>query len=114
MFIPKERLLRVLDSFNPWWTTGMIHPSYTKTFHKTAFDEISYIVRPEERGGGKERGILLAGGRGLGKTTMIYQLAEMGVKNGINPKAILYVPMEHTVLKLAGVDEALSCYHENV
>ena len=70
-----EDVLRVLHGFNPWWThrTVSIPP-----FHRLAFDACSrYLFDDSIR-----RGILLAGPRRVGKTTVLYQLAEKLLARG--------------------------------
>ena len=35
----KSQILKVLKAFNPWWATGTVHPSFTKTYRRFAYYE---------------------------------------------------------------------------
>ena len=43
----KEQILKVLRSFNPWWTTGSVHPDFTKKYRRFAYHEA--MKRLDER-----------------------------------------------------------------
>lgn len=102
-----EDILRVLYGFNPWWTsrTATVPP-----FHRLAFDASSrYLFDDSIR-----RGVLLAGPRRVGKTTVLYQLAERLLARGVAPHSILYLSLDHPVLKLLTIDRILEEYHDQV
>ena len=102
-----EDVLRVLHGFNPWWTgrTASIPP-----FHRLAFDACSrYLFDDSIR-----RGILLAGPRRVGKTTVLYQLAERLLARGTDPRSILYLSLDHPVLKLLTIDRIMAEYHDQI
>src|SRR5215203_863130 len=102
-----EDVLRVLHGFNPWWTQ---RPVSIPRFHRLAFDACSrYLFDDSIR-----RGILLAGPRRVGKTTVLYQLAERLLARGTDPRAILYLSLDHPVLKLLTIGRILQEYHDQV
>lgn len=60
------------------------------------------------------RSVILTGTRRVGKTTIQFQMIGSLLRYGIAPQKIVYVSLDHPMLKLAGFDEILDCYHENV
>jgi predicted AAA+ superfamily ATPase len=58
--------------------------------------------------------VVLTGARRVGKTTIQYQMIEDLLKNGIPPQKILFLSMDHPMLKLSGFNDILECYHENI
>lgn len=50
----------------------------------------------------------------LGKTTIQYQMMETLLEKGISPQRIVFISMDHPMLKLSSLNEILDCYHENV
>lgn len=102
--LQSEDVIRVLHGFNPWWTQrGVAVPS----FHRLAFDACSrYLFDPSIR-----RGILIAGPRRVGKTTVLYQLADRLLAQGVDPTSILYLSLDHPILKLLTIEKILAEYH---
>ena len=60
------------------------------------------------------RTVVLTGTRRVGKTTIQYQMIETLLDRGIAPQKIVFISMDHPMLKLSGVNEVLECYHENI
>ena len=60
------------------------------------------------------RTVVLTGARRVGKTTIQFQMIDALLRQGIAPHRIVFVSMDHPMLKLAGVDEILECYHGNI
>lgn len=58
--------------------------------------------------------VILTGARRVGKTTIQYQMIESLLNNDVPPQKIIYISMDHPMLKLAGFNEILECYHENI
>lgn len=102
-----EDVLRVLHGFNPWWTH---RPLSIPRFHRLAFDACGRYLWDDSI----RRGILIAGPRRVGKTTVLYQLAERLLRQGTAPHAILYLSLDHPVLKLLTIDRILQEYHEQI
>lgn len=106
----KEGLLKVLTSYNPWWKTGMIHPKLSRAYKRfTYYDALARLERADIR-----RTVVLTGTRRVGKTTIQYQLIESLLQSGVAPQKILYVSLDHPMLKLIGIGDVLECYHENI
>jgi len=105
--LQSEDVLRVLYGINPWWTQKSVS---VPSFHRLAFDACSrYLFDPSIR-----RGVLLAGPRRVGKTTVLYQLAERLLARGEEPTSILYLSLDHPVLKLLTIERILAEYHRQI
>ena len=105
-----ENILRVLTAFNPWWRTNAVRSEFSKTYKRFAYYEaIRYMNHPDFR-----RAVILTGTRRVGKTTIQYQIIEGLLKEGVNAQRILFVSLDHPLLKLCNVDDILNCYHENI
>ena len=108
--ISKEGLLKVLASYNPWWKTGIVNPKLSKTYKRFAFYEaMKRLDQTEIR-----RTVVLTGTRRVGKTTIQYQMIEALLQRGISPQKIVFISMDHPMLKLSSIQEILECYHENI
>ena len=108
--INKESIQKVLNAYNPWWRTGTVNPKLTKTYKRFAFYEAMKKLKDETI----RRTIVLTGIRRVGKTTIQYQMIEALLKSGVQPQKIVFVSLDHPMLKLSSIDEILECYHENV
>ena len=106
----KEGILKVLTAYNPWWKTGAVNPKLAKTYKRFAFYEAMKRLEQDEL----RRFVILTGTRRVGKTTIQYQMIESLLKSGLDPTKIIYISMDHPMLKLSAFNEILECYHENV
>lgn len=106
----KEGILKVLIAYNPWWKTGIMNPKMSKTYKRFAFYEaMKWLEQIDLR-----RTVVLTGTRRVGKTTIQYQMIETLLKQDVPPQKIVFISMDHPMLKLAGFNEILECYHENI
>lgn len=108
--IGKEGILKVLTGYNPWWRTGAIDQRMAKTYKRFAFFEAMQWL--EQRS--LRRSVVLTGARRVGKTTIQYQMIQALLNRGVAPQRIIFISMDHPMLKLSGLDEVLTCYHENI
>lgn len=60
------------------------------------------------------RTVVLTGTRRVGKTTIQYQMIEALLQNGVPPQKIVFISMDHPMLKLSAMNDILECYHENI
>ena len=106
----KERILNVLTAYNPWWKTGAVNSNMAKTYKRFAFYEaMKRLTEPTLR-----RSVILTGARRVGKTTIQYQMIEALLSSGVAPQRIVYISMDHPILKLSRFEDVLACYHENI
>lgn len=106
----KEGILKVLTAFNPWWKTGSISEKMAKTYKRFAFYEAMKWLNQK----GLRRTVVLTGTRRVGKTTIQYQMIDSLLKSGVQPQKIVFISMDHPMLKLAGINDILECYHESI
>ena len=106
----KESILKVLSGYNPWWKTGAVSPGLSRTYRRFAFHEAMKRLAQQDI----RRTIVLTGARRVGKTTIEYQLIEALLKKGVPPQSIVYISMDHPMLKLSAFSDILECYHENI
>ncbi len=105
-FLDRTEIISVLNGFNPWWSA---RPYVVPPFRRLAFEACkTYLEDTTLR-----RAILLSGPRRVGKTTVLQQTAQFLVQKGHDPKSILYLSLDHPLLKLLSIREILSLYHES-
>jgi hypothetical protein len=106
----KEGILKVLSAYNPWWRSGTVNPKMSKTYKRFAFYEAMKRLEQKEL----RRTVVLTGTRRVGKTTIQYQMIEALLAKGVEPQKIVFISMDHPMLKLSGFNDILECYHENI
>ena len=106
----KESILKVLSAYNPWWKTGMVNPKLSRSYKRFAFYEAMKRMDQIDI----RRTIVLTGTRRVGKTTIQYQMIEALLARGVAPQKIVFISMDHPMLKLSDFSTILECYHENV
>ncbi len=108
--ISSENILKVLSAYNPWWKNGRINESVTKSYKRFAFYEgMKWLENNELR-----RSVVLTGTRRVGKTTIQYQMIEKLLNDGVSPQKIVFISLDHPMLKLSSFQDVLNCYHENI
>lgn len=108
--INNESILKVLTAFNPWWKTETVSPRAAKSYKRFAFYEAMKRLDQREL----RRIVVLTGARRVGKTTIQYQMIDALLKRGVEPQKIVFISMDHPMLKLGGINAVLDCYHENI
>ena len=93
----KESILKVLSAYNPWWKTGTVSPQMSKTYKRFAFHEAMKRLTDK----GIRRSVVLTGTRRVGKTTIQYQMIEALLKSGVAPQKIVFISLDHPMLKLS-------------
>jgi len=101
-------LLQVMRGFNPWWQ-GQGVPG-ARPYRRVAYYEATrWLYRDDVR-----RAVLLSGARRVGKTTILYQLAQQAMRDGLSPRDCLYLSFDHPLLKLASLDRLIDLYRSQV
>lgn len=106
----KERILKVLSAYNLWWKTGTVNPKLSKMYKRFAFYEAMKRLEAQDI----RRIVVLTGTRRVGKTTIQYQMIEQLLQKGVAPQRIVFISMDHPMLKLSDFNDILDCYHENI
>ncbi len=106
-FFDSTELVAVLRGFNPWWTGRSAPPP---PFRRLAFEACRRHLANQDL----RRAVLLSGPRRVGKTTILQQLAFDAVGAGRDPRSVLYLSLDHPLLKLVALREILALYYEHV
>ena len=110
MVVNSENILKILSGSNPWWKTGKIPLELIRPVKRFAYYEsLRVLQHPDIR-----RMVLLTGVRRIGKTTIMYQLIESLLEQGVMPKKIIYVSFDHPLLKLCRFDYILDVFAQNI
>ncbi|MGB9729247.1 MAG: ATP-binding protein [Thermoprotei archaeon] len=81
----------ILLLLNEWWRTGTISREKAKEYRRKIFNEVKKTYFQYKQI------VVLTGLRRVGKSTIFYQLIEELLKNGVNPKNILYFSFDEVV-----------------
>ena len=108
--VTPERILKILRAFNPWWTTGQVPQAFLMPYRRFAYDEAMKRLDQKDI----RRTVVLTGARRVGKTTIEYQMIDTLLRRGISPGQIVFISLDHPMLKLSNLNDILDCYHENV
>jgi len=103
--VDKSEILGVLQGFNPWWRGSSFQ---TPAFQRLAFQACLEFLLDETL----KRAVLLSGPRRVGKTTILHQIAKFLLSEGVPAKSILYVSLDHPILKLMHFSDVLKTFHE--
>lgn len=91
----KKRILETFYQWNGWWTNQEFHlPKYKRS--------LFYNLQKELK---NNKVTALVGPRQTGKSTLVLQLIESLIKDGVDPKSILYVPLDD-IVTILGKDTA--------
>lgn len=110
MITSKNGILKVLTAYNPWWKSGEVNGKLTKNYKRFAFYEAMKRLSDNDI----RRSVVLTGTRRVGKTTIQYQMIEALLAMGVAPQRIVFISMDHPMLKLSQFQDVLDCYHENI
>jgi len=106
--VDRSELLSVIRGYNPWWRGDK---QDVPRFKRIAYDKcLQYLLHPSLK-----RAVLLAGPRRVGKTTVLRQIANdlaLGEDSAWSPPSILYLSLDHPLVKLSSLPELLRLYHE--
>lgn len=101
-----EQVIKVLRQYNPWWRTPSAIKEESKPQKRLAYYEALKILTHKSI----RRFAVLSGMRRVGKTTILYQIIDHLIDEGVNPKNILYATFDNPVLKLVNVENVLAIY----
>ena len=106
-FFDMVEILGVLRGYNPWWTGAPFEPL---SFQRLAYQACrGYLTDQNLR-----RAVLLSGPRRVGKTTILKQIAGDLIDENTDPKSILYLSLDHPLLKLLSLPKILRIYHAHI
>ncbi len=104
--VSDEQIIKVLRQYNPWWRNPLYIKEDSKPQKRLAYYEAIKMIKHKTL----RRFAVLSGARRVGKTTIMYQMIENLIEEGINPKNILYISFDNPIVKLVSVDKVISIY----
>lgn len=105
--IPTEQVLRRLQVENVWWAEPhQIVESYRSLRHRSYFDLLYPLVASSE----VRRAVLLMGPRRVGKTVLIHHVIQRLITDGVPPKQICYVSVDHPIYNNLGLVDLIERY----
>ncbi len=96
----------MLRQYNPWWRNPSIIKEESKPQKRLAYYEALKMIKHKTL----RRFAVLSGARRVGKTTIMYQMIDHLIDEGVSPKNILYVSFDNPIVKLVNVEAVLSIY----
>lgn len=106
VIVNDEQVIKVLRQYNLWWRTPLAIKEESKPQKRLAYYEaLKTLMHKSIR-----RFVVLSGMRRVGKTTILYQIIDHLIDEGINPRNILYATFDNPILKLVNVENVLSIY----
>lgn len=104
--VSEEQVIKVLRQYNPWWRNPLSVKEESRPQKRIAYHEALRIIKH----GSIRRFAVLSGARRVGKTTILYQMIESLLEEGIPSKNILYVSFDNPLIKFVTVEQILSIY----
>ena len=104
--VSDEQVIKVLRQYNPWWRNPLAIKEENKPQKRLAYYEALRMISHKTI----RRFAVLSGARRVGKTTIMYQMMNSMIDEGVNPKNILYVSFDNPIVKLVNVETVLSIY----
>ena len=104
--VSNEQIIKVLRQYNPWWRNPVTIKEESRPQKRIAYYEALRMIKHKTL----RRFVVLSGARRVGKTTIMYQLIDNLISEGINPRNILYVSFDNPIIKLVNVEDVLSIY----
>lgn len=108
MIIEDVKLRHLLNRHNPWWADERVRLEVPEV-QRQAYEEAMAILKREEL----RRFAVISGVRRVGKTTVLRQLINSLLEEGVPPSNILYLSFDNPMLKLAGMEQVLRVYEES-
>jgi len=89
--------------FNEWWETGRVNPLKVPAYRRKQFAEVERLI-------GDRQMIIISGLRRVGKTCLMYQLIQLLLDRGVDPRHIFYFSFDEEGVDIKEVLEAYSRY----
>lgn len=104
--VSDEQVIKVLRQYNPWWREPFVIKEERKPQKRLAYYEAWKILKHKTI----RRFVVLSGARRVGKTTIMYQMIDSLIDEGVSPQNILYVSFDNPIVKLVDVQRVLDIY----
>jgi len=107
--IPKEQVILRIQSENLWWGPEYkIGEVYSGFRHRAYFNLFFPLVKEVS----VKRAVLLMGPRRVGKTVLVHHAIQELISEGINPKYLCYISVDHPLYNGCSLDDLIEYYSE--
>ncbi len=104
--VTDEQIIKVLRQYNPWWRSPITIKEESKPQKRVAYYEALKMMGHSSI----RRFVVLSGARRVGKTTILYQMMEHFIDEGISPRNIFYISFDNPIIKLVSVEKVIEIY----
>lgn len=105
--IPREQVLRRMQAENTWWESPhRIPESYYRLPHRAYFELLLPLIIETT----VKRAVLLMGPRRVGKTVIIHHVIQRLIDDGLEPKRVCYLSVDHPLYNGCGLTELLEYF----
>jgi hypothetical protein len=111
--LKKIAIPQILDRIrfeNPWWVSGEIDQYFQKMPNRAYFQHFYAIAKDRN----VKRSVVLMGPRRVGKTVMLYHLIQQLLKDGINPRRILFITVENPIYTQISLEQLFNYGREAI
>lgn len=106
----RKQIKNKLQMDNPWWQTGKIFEDFSSMSRRLYFKVFYPLVTDLSI----RRTIILMGPRRVGKSVMLYHTIEQLIKDGVNPKNIIYASIDTPLYSGIALEDLFSLALESV
>jgi len=107
--VPREQILKRLTAENPWWDSPHgIADDYDRLTPREYLSLFHPLVTQKK----VRRAILLMGPRRVGKTVMLHHCVRQLIAEGVRPRTIVYVSVDHPLYNGLGLEEFVALASE--
>jgi len=105
--IPADQVVAKIRTENPWWEQPHSLPPTIRELRPRPYLELLY---PLIRNRAVRRAIVLMGPRRVGKTVLIHHAIQRLIQDGVAPRRLCYVSVDHPLYNGLSLEEILQAY----
>lgn len=109
--IPEELILERLRTENPWWGSTAEIPLHLQSLTPRAYLK---LFLPLVAGQRVRRAVVLMGPRRVGKTVLLHHVIAELLEEGVAPRNLFYVSVDHPLYNHLDLDQFLTLYSKAV
>lgn len=106
--IARDQLLARVKAENPWWTGAGIGSDLEALTPRACFDLFFPLVEDFS----VRRAVVLMGPRRVGKTVLIHHAIHRLLDEGVDPRQIAYISVDHPLYNELGLEEMIELFRE--
>ncbi len=105
--IPEDQVVARIQTENPWWAEPhMLPPSILEWTPRPYLDLLYSLVANRS----VQRAMILLGPRRVGKTVLIHHVIQRFMKDGVSPRNLCYVSVDHPLYNGLRLEQILEAY----